>query len=107
MTASQIVLTDEYGDGWVGGASGIYNIWTLSEVGADVAITRGTLANNHFSAEVRECLADGKYIFNATANAAFADEIGWQICDVYGKAGKSCYRVLAYEGCWFLFSFSF
>lgn len=85
---AQILLTDSYGDGWVGGVPGYYNLWTLSQVGYETAVTRGTLADNHDSATVTECLADGDYIFNTTATSAFSADMGWKICNEYGTAGE-------------------
>lgn len=84
----QISLTDSEGDGWVGGVPGYYNLWTLAEVGSESVKTRGTLADNHDSATIKECLPDGDFIFNTTANQAFADDMGWGICNQYGVAGK-------------------
>lgn len=85
-------MTDEFGDGWVGGVDGYYNLWELWSIdqttGEGEMITRGTLADNHESGTTRDCLADGKYVFNTTANAAFAEDIKWGICDNYGDAGE-------------------
>ena len=84
-------MTDEYGDGWVGGESGYYNTWSLVDVTDDTVLRSGTLADNHESATTKECLGDGEYIFNTTANAAFADDMGWSICNQYGHAGEVLY----------------
>ena len=81
-------MTDEHGDGWVGGLPGYYNLWTLVNLANDSIENRGTLADNHDSATIKECLADGDYIFNTTASSAFAEDMGWGICDNYGQAGK-------------------
>lgn len=81
-------MTDKYGDGWVGGVDGSYNLWTLTDLGTNTVQTRGTLADNHESATIMECLADGEYIFNTTANAAFAEDMDWNICNTYGVGGK-------------------
>lgn len=62
-------------------------MWTLTNVDIDFEITRGTLAANHDGSEVIECLEDGEYLFETTANAAFAEEIRWNICDKDGVAG--------------------
>lgn len=85
-------MTDEYGDGWVGAVAGYYNLWELWKMnpttGQGTMVTRGTLADNHESGTTRECLSDGTYMFNTTANAAFAEDIKWGICDNYGDAGE-------------------
>lgn len=87
---NQIIMMDEFGDGWVGGVDGTYNLWELWSVDATAGTTletRGTLADNHESGTTMHCLADGKYIFNTTANAAFAEDIEWGICENFGFAG--------------------
>ncbi|CAM9987584.1 unnamed protein product [Ectocarpus sp. 13 AM-2016] len=81
-------MTDEYGDGWVGGVDGYYNTWQLTDLTTDTVWSKGTLADNHESATIKECLADGEYMFNTTATSAFADDMGWGICDNYGVAGE-------------------
>lgn len=81
-------MTDDYGDGWVGGVSGYYNMWNLINATDDTVLTTGTLADNHESGTIKECLGNGEYIFNTTATSAFADEIGWGICNTYGGAGE-------------------
>ncbi|CAN0053620.1 unnamed protein product, partial [Ectocarpus sp. 12 AP-2014] len=83
-----ISMTDEYGDGWVGGVDGYYNTWQLTDLTTDTVWSKGTLADNHESATIKECLADGEYMFNTTATSAFADDMGWGICDNYGAAGE-------------------
>lgn len=81
-------MTDDYGDGWVGGVSGYYNMWNLIDLTDNTVLSTGTLADNHESGTIKECLGNGEYIFNTTATSAFADEIGWSICNTYGRAGE-------------------
>ncbi|CAM9350584.1 unnamed protein product, partial [Ectocarpus sp. 8 AP-2014] len=39
-----ISMTDEYGDGWVGGVDGYYNMWQLTDLTTDTVWSKGTLA---------------------------------------------------------------
>eukprot|EP00903_Cladosiphon_okamuranus_P018235 g16774.t1 len=100
---AEITMTDEFGDGWVGGVDGYYNLWELWSIdqttGEGEMVTRGTLADNHESGTTRECLADGKYVFNTTANAAFAEDIKWGICENYGDAGEGLEFVISNGAC--------
>lgn len=86
--AKKLALTDTFGDGWVGGLPGHYNLWSIHQVGEEVAVTGGTLADDHESSEVRTCLADGDYSFTTTATKAFSSDMGWRICNEYGVAGE-------------------
>ncbi|CAM9318065.1 unnamed protein product [Scytosiphon promiscuus] len=86
--AAVISMTDSYGDGWVGGVDGYYNLWELYDESDGSLRTRGTLADNHDSATIKECLPDGDFLFTTTASSAFADDMGWGICDNYGFAGE-------------------
>lgn len=47
VATAQISMTDSYGDGWVGGVDGYYNLWELYDESDGSLRTRGTLADNH------------------------------------------------------------
>lgn len=83
-------MTDTYGDGWIGGVDGYSNTWELQDLSDNTVRTSGTLADNHESATIKECLPDGEYLFHTTATSAFADDMGWGICNQHGVAGEDC-----------------
>lgn len=93
MNNYQVIVEDEYGDGWTGALPDRANTWsiaeTLSDGGQPSVAAEGTLAANHLRGATPLCLQDGPYTFSSTADAAWSEESTWTLCGVTGGAGGS------------------
>lgn len=101
----QVVLEDNYGDGWVDALPDRANTWALTQAlsSEDIAspVADGTLPDRHLSGTTQLCLEDGLYTFSTTADAAWSEESSWTVCGVTGGAGGA----LDFEvKIWFRFS---
>ncbi|CAN0318289.1 unnamed protein product [Ectocarpus sp. 13 AM-2016] len=93
-------MTDEYGDGWVGGLPDRSNTWTLTDASSSSVVAEGTLHDWHFSGMTELCLEDGDYSFETTADTAWSSDSAWNVCEVDGGMGGS----LEFEVRWMRYS---
>ncbi|CAN0313510.1 unnamed protein product [Ectocarpus sp. 12 AP-2014] len=94
-----ITMTDEYGDGWVGGLPDRSNTWTLTDASSSSVVAEGTLHDWHFSGITELCLEDGDYSFETTADTAWSSDSAWNVCEVDGGMGGSLEFEMSSSAC--------